>query len=228
MENLPLTLWIDLKKRELESVDKSLDAENRNRRRSEFILILICVIAFIYVYPANKIDSDFIIEIPSISLKLPLQAALIGFPTLIASIYLILMNSAIRQSRLKIISVKINISLKKVTKSGMIPIEDEEPKSSSGVLSLLLLPSPIQMSNYGDNIISTVGNYIVKWFVGLVFNLFPYLTSLLITFKTLELISNRYIFIWDIICTSVMLMAFISTFFSYLSSKKYKSYESAV
>jgi hypothetical protein len=124
--------------------------------------------------------------------------------------------------------VGINVELKRITKGLAVAAENEKPKSSKGELTLLLLPSPIQMPTYSDHIFTKVGNFIVKWFVGLVFNLLPFIASLIITFKTNELISNKFIFVWDVICVSVMLITFVATFFSYSSSKYFESYESAV
>lgn len=227
-ENLPLELWIDLKKRELESVNNSLNTEIKIRKRSEFLLILFCVIAFIYIYPVQEIDSNLIIEIPAISLKIPLQIALIGFPTLITSIYLIFMNSAIRQSRLKIISIKINVALKKITKFSPIAIDQEKTNTSKVSLSLFLLPSPIQMPTYSENYFTKVGNFIVKWFVGLVFNLFPFVTTFIITLKANNFLNNKIILVWDIVCILIMLITFLSTFFNFYLSENYESYESAV
>ena len=227
MENVSFEIWVDLKKRELDSVNKSLDEENKNRRRSEFLLLLFCIISFVYIYPVSKIDSTFLIEIPSISLKIPLQAALIGFPTLITSIYLILLNSAIRQSRLRIISIKINNQLKDITRGTML-FDDKELKSTKGKISLLLLPSPIQMPTYSNNRFTKIGNYLIKWFVGIVFNLFPFITSLLIIIKTQDLLGNILILIWNIVCITIMLVSFISTYINYSTSTVYEAYGKAV
>ena len=122
MGNEQLNLWIDLRKNELESVEKSLLVENKNRIRYELLLILFCIVSIIYISPANDTDINKLIEIPAISLKVSLQTAVLLFPTFIATIYLMLLNSSIKQVRLKIISVRKYVELKKVLKNFEIPL----------------------------------------------------------------------------------------------------------
>ncbi len=83
---------------EKEEISKFISEETKNRRNRKFMLIIICLLAIIYSYPVLNFINNPTIDITSISIKIPLKDVITIFPTIIASVYLVFLSSAIKQT----------------------------------------------------------------------------------------------------------------------------------
>ena len=207
---LPAELWLELHNRELDDIKKSLDGERKNRGKREFILVIICLLALLYTYPIQNFQTNPNIEIPAISLHLPLRDALALFPTLIAAIYLVYLASAISESILMARQGTYLWQLREFKKSGEIPPEAPERGQYFSSLRYLLLPTPLHRRGFHFGAAAAIPRAIVDGFVGFVFTLLPYMTTGFIVIKSWRLLHYKTILFWNSICLLIMVLAFAS------------------
>jgi len=204
-------VWLDLQKKESEELNESFEEIQKGRRKREMTLVIMCLLVLIYTYPVNvkNLKSDQNIEIPAISLKLPLRDAINIFPTLIASIYLIFISSAISHFSILHRKARVSKALKDFKETGKIPPKEGSTNFRSLPLRLLFLPTPLhpRIGDYSETAI--LSKAIVDIFVGLVFTLLPYFAIVFILIKSYMIKSNISLFIWNWICVVIMLLAFI-------------------
>jgi hypothetical protein len=211
-KSIPPSDLLELQKSEFEDLNKAYNEEIKIRRKREFILVIICLIALLYTYPVKSFESNPIIEIPAISLKIPIKDAIAVFPTLIAAIYLVFLSSAKTQIRLQS-SRSISWGLLENYKhSGILkPVDLRLISGSTFDNFYLFLPTPLHMRYYSDSYVSELSSAIVSIFVGVIFSLLPFVITIFITIKSNSLINNTYLLIWNIITISTMLLALLSS-----------------
>src|SRR5258707_9230887 len=113
-------LWFEIETRESEVVSKAFESERKNRGKREFILVIICFLALLYTYPIQDFEKNPNIEIPSISLKIPLRDAIAVFPTIIAAIYLVYLSSALSESVLMVRRSRYGRELNEFKETGQV------------------------------------------------------------------------------------------------------------
>lgn len=205
-------VWLDLQKKESAELNESFEETQKSRRKREMTLVIMCLLALIYTYPVNvkNLKSDQNIEIPAISLKLPLKDAINFFPTLIASIYLIFISSVVSHFSIMHRRAKVSKALEDFKETGKIPPKGGSTNFRSLSLRLLFLPTPLHPSIGDYPEAAALSKTIVDIFVGLVFTLLPYFAAVFILIKSYIIKSNIPLFIWNWICAVIMLFSFIS------------------
>lgn len=202
--------WLEIQKGEQETLSKDLDDEKKSRRKREFMLLIICLIAVIYSYPAKGFDENPVIEIPAISLKIPLRDAIVIFPTIIAALYLVYLSSALRHSQLMKRLMDVKASLYEFKRTGQIPKDDDQinlPRSLQ--LHYFLVPSPLH-NDPEMSVIAAAANGLVSIFVGFVFVLTPYFSAIFITLKSWHFLKNKWVLYWDIFCVFIMILTLLA------------------
>jgi hypothetical protein len=206
---IDIGIWFELQQKELESVNKSIDSENKNRGKRELILVITCLVALLYTYPIQGFENNPNIEIPSVSLKIPLKDAIAVFPTLIASIYLVYLSSAISQGVLMSQKRRYSMQLREFQNTGKIPERASDRVLFASTMRYLFLPSPLHRKGFSFGA-AEISRAIVDGFVGLVFNIFPFATEVYIVMKSWQLLHIKLILFWNLVCITMMGLAFAS------------------
>lgn len=209
-------LRLEILRKDLDDVNASYERNIKARRKRELILITTCLIALIYTSSSVNLQNNPEIEIPAISLKILLKDAVAIFPTIIASIYLIYVSTIITQLTMEIVISKIRSQIDLHIQILKFPKQIQLPTMTTIQIRDILLPSPLNTSRLYFT--SSISRKFVDVFVGLVFNILPYYTMIFISAKSYQLSNNIYTSIWNIVCTSVMLISFLSILIS--SSKR--------
>jgi hypothetical protein len=208
-EKTPLSVgvWLELHTKEFESIKKSLEGERKNRGKREFILLITCLLALLYTYPINGFETNPLIEIPAISLKIPLRDAVAVFPTLIAAVYLVFLASAIGESVLMVHWSWYAFKLNEFRETGAIPQSDKARRAATS-WRFLFLPSPLHMTGvvFGA---AAMAKAIVDGFVGFVFSALPYATQGFIIMRSWRLLSSWPLLIWNCLCLLTMVLALL-------------------
>ncbi len=210
------TMWFELRRKELEDLNSSYESNLKARRKRELTLIVTCLIALIYAFPVKDFTTNPEIEIPAISLKILLKDAITVFPTIISSVYLIYFSTVINQLWINVRRIGLRQSIEKYIESGTIN-DDYRYSRQRSVFQFrqVYLPSPLHVRGSMDtSSLHLLSRGLVDVFVGLVFNVVPYITIIFVTIKSFTLSHNKYFLYWNISCVVIMLASFISTIFA--------------
>jgi hypothetical protein len=220
---LPVSEWLQLHGKEIDRLHKALDDERKARAKREFVLVVTCLLALLYTYPVRNLAANPEIDIPSISLKIPLREALTVFPTLIAATYLVFFSSAIGQL-FTMQSLHIyNRELDQVRETGVVPRRRSwrfPVQAGRTNVRYLLLPSPLhaRLFNFHESGAAALSRFFVEVFVGSVFVLLPYATAVFVSVRGWELIRSKILHGWDSFCLLVMLGSLASGVLASLGS----------
>jgi hypothetical protein len=91
--------WLELKMKEQERLAAALAAERKARPKQEAILLITCLLAVSYTYPVQSLSTNPTIDINAISIKIPLTDAITVFPTIVATLYLVFLGTALKESQ---------------------------------------------------------------------------------------------------------------------------------
>ena len=212
---IPTAMSLELYQAERAEVSKSLDEELKIRRKREFVLIILCLLSVIYSYPVQDFSKNPTIDIPSISLKIPLRDAIAVFPTIITAIYLVFLSSSIKQAVSITRMIDLNRALEEFHETGKLPkIHRFNRGAYFGMLRYIFLPSPLHHRGFSHlHGVSSVSRVIVEGFVGFVFTAIPFGTCSFLLLKSWSLFNSKLIITWNILCLSVIVLAFISSVF---------------
>jgi hypothetical protein len=171
-------------------------------------LLIICLLALLYTYPVHSFEANPVIEIPAISLKIPLRDAVGVFPTIVAAVYLVFVASAISESMLRLQRSRYANELGHFRRTGKIPNKESTSNPLRFSPRFFFLPSPLHRRGfvYGA---AALPKAVVDGFVGLVFTLLPYATETFVLMRSWELLKSRWMLIWNCMCLTTMLLAFI-------------------
>jgi hypothetical protein len=211
-------IWYEVQIKQLDALIKAIDSEHKSRGKREFILIITCLFAFLYAYPVQNFDNNPSIEIPAISLKIPLKDAISVFPTLIAAIYLVFLSSAMNGFLLVAERICYARELDDFKATGEIKeISAEEIDFST--TRYIILPTPLHHQGFTFGV-AAMPKIIVDGFVGLVFTLFPYVITVYLIIKSWQLLNNSLILFWNIACLAIMILAFVGAVLGARSKKR--------
>jgi hypothetical protein len=206
---------LDLYKRNHERLVSTLEAEEKRRPKHEAILVITCLLAVSYTYPVESFDKNPIIEIAAISLKIPLRDAIAVFPTIIATLYLVFLGAALRQTVALSRVIDSDETLQHFQRTGELKLDDNP--SSIASASYLFLPSPMHPRGGGSEFAETP-RAIVDFFVGFVFTVLPYAAVGFITYRSWSIIDSYWIVGWDLTCMVAMMLSLLSAILSFLPS----------
>jgi hypothetical protein len=204
--------WLELQTREIDNFNKRLDAERKNRAKREFILVITCFVALLYTYPVHDFATNPTIEVPSISLKIPVRDAIAVFPTLIAAIYLVYLSSALGESIIMVRASRLEVELRTFKESGEIQ-EVSPGQFHFNVSRYLFLPSALHSRSFVFGA-AALPKAIVDLFVGLIFTLLPYGTLVFILMRSWRLLHLKVLLTWNVVCLVIMVLAFTSALLS--------------
>jgi hypothetical protein len=202
---LPTEVWLELHTKDLDNITKSLDGERKNRGKREFILLITCLLSLIYSYPIHSFETNPPIEIPAISLKIPLRDAVAVFPTIVAAVYLVFLASAIGQSMLMTEQARLGNLLGQFRETGAVPHEEAYATPPA---RYLFLPSPLHRRGFVFGA-AAMPKAIVDGFVGFVFSALPYVTQVFVIITSWRLLSSWPLLIWNCLCLFTMLLALL-------------------
>lgn len=200
--------WITLQTRDLDDCYKTFDEEGTRRRRYELVLLTVCFLAAIYTYPGRHPHPANTIDIPALSVKIPVRHATALFPTIIAACHLITVMAAIRQGELTWRMEANRHALLMVKNGGDIPQKMPcPPQGYEAALRRVVLPTPLHTLSPGGTPVSHVVENLVAIFVGSIFILVPFAVTVLVTARGWQLTTNPWWLAWNLACISIMLFA---------------------
>ena len=207
-------MQLAIKQQQYNVANSEQQLESVLRRKREYYLVLVCMIALVYSLPVTDISRESNINIPAISLNLSIEYALILFPTVIAAFYLTYISSAIRHSTTQWHAANLKQQLNAMEKGESLKAFSHYQDAFGVPLRFILLPLPLHPGGYSVLKTSRFAKKCVDYFVGFVFNGFPYLAVGYVVVKSFNLLDNKVLLAWNLLCITVMLLAFVSTIFS--------------
>jgi len=198
---------LDLFKKSHERILSTYREEQQRRPKHELFLIVTCVLAVSYTYPVVSFDQNPLIEIPSISLKIPLRDAIAVFPTIIATLYIICLSAALRQSQALFLLAKHERTLRTFQQEGKL--NDVDYADPIPIIRYILLPTPLHQRGWNPGV-EDLFRAVMESFVGFVFGVLPYVAAGFITYRSWVLLHTWWIVGWNIACVLVMILGFIT------------------
>jgi hypothetical protein len=198
----------DAKTQELRELESQAEKEVKTRSRIEYALVIVCVLAFVYTYPVETLADNPQIEIPAVSIKIPLRDAIIFFPTLIATLYLMFISSATQHFMLVRNASEIRAErpvLGELEQISASEVARQEFYRAVSKLLYILNPSAL-LKGFGSALM------FAELVVAVVYSTLPYVVSVFISARTWTLLHSKMILAWDLLCLLVMVAAFIGAF----------------
>jgi hypothetical protein len=205
---------IEILEKDLARIESAIQDSIKERRKREFVLLVSCIIAAIYILPKETFDINPQIEIPSISLQVPVKYVAALFPTALAAIYLTYLGTAILQRTL-FISYS-NVRFQRDTAWGIQADRQQVMANEPLALGLFypqliaLIPSALHGLAGVPSIFNNKTQGFIIVFVGTVFHVIPYLTVGFVIWRSYQAFASIWLLTWNLFCAIYMLIAFYS------------------